>query len=232
MWWFHTVQFARNGYFVQLLLTSTLGMVALQALASRGTGTTDSLGWARAGIVGTWTVCTAAAGMIGYQRFQGTLVHLVRSPLAPWRVLLPVIGSASVVGVAALPIAAGAWALLGHPVHPSGPAPLIGAVLLLWVSCLSISAVVGALFVLSPNAMTYEGLLAVPLVLISGVFGTPAGLPSAVVGAAHVLPTRGAVEALLAVAAGKAPDPATVLGSLAAAICWLAVAHLATLEVI
>jgi ABC-2 type transport system permease protein len=227
MWLFHTSQFARNGYFAQLLVTSTLSMVALQALAARTPGARDvDLGWLRAGIVGTWTVCTVAAGMIGYQRFQGTLVHLVRTPLTVWRTLLPVVGAASVFGLAALPLAAVVSLLLGQPVSTSGLPSMLGATLLLWLACLAVSAVVAMVFVLTPNAMTYEALLAVPLVLASGVFGTPGALPGWAVALTHILPTRGAVDTLLTLASAGSASPVTIVGALIAAVGWLVVAHL------
>ncbi len=226
MWWFHTEQFARNGYFVQLLLTSTLGLVALQALAARAPGAQDTdLGWLRAGMVGTWTVCTVAAGMIGYQRFQGALVHLMRSPLPTYRTLLPVVGAASVFGLAALPLAAIASWATGQPVALGPLLPTIGAAAAFWLACLSVSAVVGMLFVLTPNAMTYEGLLAVPLVLASGVFGTPSGVPDLLVAVTHVLPTRSGVEVLQQAVHGSGPGPLLVLECLLVSAAWLLVAR-------
>lgn len=225
MWWFHTTQFARNGYFVQLLVTSTLGLVALQALAARGPWAQDvEVGWLRAGMVGTWTVCTVAAGMIGYQRFLGTLVHLMRSPLRTPRTLLPVVGAASVFGLLALPLAAAASALLRQPVALGAVLPTASAAVAFWLACLSVSAVVGMLFVLTPNAMTYEGLLAVPLVLASGVFGTPAGIPAAAVAVTHVLPTRSAVELLQGVTAGTQPSVVLVVECVVVSAAWLLVA--------
>lgn len=225
MWWFHTGQFARNGYFVQLLITTTLGVVALQALAARAPDARDvEIGWLRAGMVGTWTVCTVAAGMIGYQRFQGTLVHLMRSPLATPRALLPVVGAASVYGLAALPVAAGASWLLRQPVTVGSLLPTVGAALAFWIACLSVSAVVGMVFVLTPDAMTYESLLAVPLVLASGVFGTPAGVPGVVVALTHVLPTRSAVELLQHATVGSATPPLLIVECLAVSGVWIAVA--------
>jgi ABC-2 type transport system permease protein len=225
MWWFHTAQFARTGYFVQLLGTSTLGLAALQALAARAPGAQNTdIGWLRAGVVGTWTVCTVAAGMIGYQRFQGTLIHLVRSPLALPRALLPVVGAASVFGLAALPLAGGASWLLRQPVALGPLVPTAAAAAAFWLACFSVSATVGMLFVLTPNAMTYEGALAVPMVLASGVFGTPEGTPSTLVTLAHVLPTRAAVELLQQVTRGSSPTAGLVVECLVVSSLWIGIA--------
>lgn len=198
MWLFHLLRFSQNTYFVQVLATATASVFALQILAlhSIGEPTTDTV-WLRAAMVGAWSVSTAAAGMIGYQRFQGTLVHLVLSPMPIGRVLLPVVGSASLFGLAAFPLAAAGGAIARAPIH-------VGHVALLWVSsiafvlaCLAISTVIASLFVLTPNAMTYEALLVVPLVLLSGIFGQPHGPWAWLVPLMHALPTTPAVELLL-----------------------------------
>jgi len=228
MLWFHVRQFARNGYFVQLLITSTLTIVILQALAARApslgaasSGPALGLAWLRAGMLGTWTVCAVSSGMLGYQRFQGTLVYLVRSPHHPMRVLLPVLGAASVFGLLALPLAAIGSALLGEPVNHGGVVQMIMSGLTFWVACLAISSLIGMVFVLTPNAMTYEGLLSIPLVLVSGVFGTPAFLPNSILMAARILPTRSAVELLHQVSSGGRLDYLLLAESVAASLIWL-----------
>lgn len=224
MWLFHVRHFARNGFFVQLLVTTTIGMVALQALAGRAPGAGNELGWLRAGLVGTWTECTVAAGMLGYQRFQGTLVYLMRSALPSPRVLFPVVGAASVFGLAAFPLSIGSSLVLSQPVQVSSWMHLVMAVGVFWVACLSVSLVIGMLFVLTPNAMTYEGLLAIPILLASGIFGTPAGTPAWLVHAMRVLPLRSAVEAFSAPGAAARTSGSLVGESLAISVVWIAIA--------
>jgi ABC-2 type transport system permease protein len=226
MFGFHVRQFARNSYFVQLLLTSTLGVLILQELAARASGTDDdSTTWVRSGMVGMWTVGTVSAGMIGYQRYQGTLAYLVRTPLATPRTLLPVVGAASVFGMAAFPVAALGASALRENLASGQPLLLTGAILMFWLACFAVSSVVGMTFVLTPNAITYEGLLVVPLVLLSGVFGTPEHTPTILLSAAQALPTRVAAETLLAaVGAGQAPTPGSVALGLAVSIAWLVLA--------
>lgn len=100
---FHTRLFAGNSYFVQLMITSTVTILLMQYVASFASQSPESASsaWLRAGLVGTWTVCTVAAGLIGFQRFQGTLVHLVFTPTRAGSTLLPLIGSASAFGLLA-----------------------------------------------------------------------------------------------------------------------------------
>lgn len=198
MLWFQARLFGRNSYFSQLLVTSTLSVLALQLIAAHGNNipTSEPI-WLRSAVVGTWSVCTVAAGMIGFQRFQGTLVHLVMTPGPPSRTLLPLVGSAATFGLLAFPLAALVATAFGYaPQVFFWPGLIVGAVTF-WVACLSVSAVVAAVFVLTPNAITYEGLLAVPIILASGVFGFPQGLPYALTAVGYVLPTTSAVRILL-----------------------------------
>jgi ABC-2 type transport system permease protein len=209
---------------VQLLATSTVSILLLQVVAARtAPGADVESAWLRAGLVGTWTVATVAAGLIGFQRFQGTLVHLMMTPSRPARVVMPLVGSAATFGVLAFPLAGvSSWALGKSPHVASWPALSVG-VALYWVACLSLACTVSALFVLTPNAMTYEALLAIPLVLVSGVFGVPEALPKGLEAVTFVFPTTPAVRLILQ------PDVAFLpysLAAVSASVLWFAVAAL------
>lgn len=225
---FHLRIFAQNSYFSQLMVTSTLSVLALQLLVAQGTPQAQGQPiWLRSALVGTWTVSTVAAGMIGFQRFQGTLVHLLNSPRSEASNLLPLIASASTFGLLTFPLAGLVSSLLGYPPRVvSWPLFLLGA-FLFWLSALAISCLIAALFVLTPNAITYEGLLATPLILLSGIFGLPEGAPAWVQALSYLLPTSPAVELLLT---EPAPDRALVLmlACLLGVTAWLALAYYAT----
>ena len=73
-------QFLTVPYFIQLLISTVLGSVILQALAvhaaaqsSEGHSVDPTLAWTRAGIMGMWSVCIVSAGIINFERFRGTL---------------------------------------------------------------------------------------------------------------------------------------------------------------
>lgn len=225
MWAFHLRLFASNSYFSQLLVTSTLSVFALQWLASRHQGADpDALIWLRAGMVGTWTVCTVAVGMVGFQRFQGTLIHLVATPRPVARTMVPLIASAATFGLAAFPLAAVLAAVSGAPLQVGSWGALVGGVALLWVGCLALSSAIAAVFVLTPNAITYEGLLAIPLILLSGVFGLPAATPSPVIAITHLLPTTGATTLVSSAPAAGGPGLLPAATSAVASLCWFAFA--------
>lgn len=227
MLWFHARLFGRNTYFSQLLVTSTLAVLALQLLAAHANGVPDDEPiWLRSAIVGTWTVCTVAAGIVGFQRFQGTLVHLVMTPGSPSRTLLPLVGSAATFGLLSFPLAAITAAIFGYaPKVLSWPALITGTIGM-WAACLAISSVVAAIFVLTPNAFTYQGLLGVPLILVSGVFGVPAGFPEPLIAITYAIPTTAAVRILLEQPAGPQFGWLTIL-CLASSLLWFGASRLA-----
>ncbi len=220
---FHTRLFAGNSYFVQLMVTSTVTILLMQYVASFASHSPESASsaWLRAGLVGTWTVCTVAAGLIGFQRFQGTLVHLVFTPTRAGSTLLPLVGSASAFGLLAFPLTGLlAWILR---LHPQVSWQLVPAVFVFWLACLSISCAVAALFVLTPYAMTYEGLLVAPLILVSGIFGIPASIEHWAVPVSFLLPTSSAVRAVLDAGSAGTPEPSfwgTIVLSVAVSLAW------------
>ena len=86
---------------------------------------------------------------------------------------------------------------------------------LYWLACLSVSVVVAATFVFTRNAIAYEPLLLVPMIVLSGVFGSP--LPQlAAVG--WVIPTSHAIAVLIT----PNIDPGRIVATLAVSAAWLA----------
>lgn len=76
-------QFLTVPYFIQLLISTVLGSVIIQALAvhaaaqsSEGHSVDPTLAWTRAGIVGMWSVCIVSAGIINFERFQIGRAHV------------------------------------------------------------------------------------------------------------------------------------------------------------
>ena len=143
-------QFLTVPYFIQLLISTVLGSVIIQALAvhaaaqsSEGHSVDPTLAWTRAGIVGMWSVCIVSAGIINFERFRGTLVYLCSGSISPVRVLAAIVASASIVGLAALPLSWLIWALV--TLNPQvtdfsalWPRYVLG-VPLLWLACLSVT---------------------------------------------------------------------------------------------
>ncbi|PID96812.1 MAG: hypothetical protein CSA84_03350 [Actinomycetales bacterium] len=174
MVWFHTRRFWAVPFFVQLLLISTTQVVCLQALAHHAGSAAGTQGWIRAALVGMWMVSTVSAGIVGFQRFQGTLVHLVRSPRPTWQSTGPVVAAVAALGLFCIPVALLLAIALGMPVAGSIDGRAVGGLILFWLATIVMASLIATLFVLSRYATTYEGLIGAPLVLLSDIFGHPA----------------------------------------------------------
>lgn len=171
MAWFHTRRLWGTSFFVQLLVLSVAQIVCLQALSAQA-GLAASGGWIRASLVGIWTVSTVSAGIIGFQRLSGTLVHLVRSPRPAWQALAPVVAAVSTLGSVAVPLSLALSALLRQPID-GVTGRTAGGLVLFWAGSFVMATVVSSVFVLSRYATTYEALIGIPLVLLSDIFGHP-----------------------------------------------------------
>lgn len=176
---FHVRQFVSVPYFIQLMVTTTVATALVQFLGFRAFGDiTETQGWLRAGIIGMWTTATCAAGIIGFERYKGTLIYLVSAPIGALRSLAAVVASAASFGLAAFPVAWVTWALCSGSFSFSVFSwHLVFGVILLWVGCVVASFLVAAVFVLTPNAISYEGLLLVPMFLASGILFTTTPMP-------------------------------------------------------
>lgn len=172
---FHLAQFSRNSYFVQLLLTSTLSIFLIQTLAAKPLGSDSEGIWLRSGMYGCWAVATISSGLIGFQRFQGTLTYLAYGPSGPSLPLGTLVATAATFGLLAFPLSFVASWLAGHdPAVSVGTGAAVLGIVLFWTGSVALSLVLAALFVLTPNAIAYEGAVVIPIVLLSGVFAGPA----------------------------------------------------------
>lgn len=203
MFFFQLAMVLRTPYFVELLITSTLSIFALQWLGDP----TNPEVVLRAGLVGMWTMSTVSAGLIGFQRHLGTLVPLLMGPRAPGWPLAALVFSAATFGLLAFPLAAALGLIAGTP-FPHLDIPGIAAY---WLACCALCSVIAPLFVLTPNAATYEPLLGAPIVLASGIFGY-----AALTGTwSRIFPTRWAVAMLQG-------EPSSLIGAVAVSAAWLA----------
>jgi ABC-2 type transport system permease protein len=195
MLWFQVRVFAHVGYFIQLMVVSTLSAGLLQRLAL-GSGAMGADVWLRTAEIGLWTTCTASAGIIGFQRFQGTLAPLLIGRQSAAKTLSSVVAAGSTFGLLAFPLSAILIKLLGGPVWITWQT-VLGTVLV-WFGAMTVSFVVASIFVLTPNATTYEVVVLVPILLFSGIFGFPGWLPQSVASVLLVIPLTGSVQYLAA----------------------------------
>lgn len=201
--WFHLRDFSSTPYFIELVVISTISACVIQRMGVRAWGGDSYDAFIRSFIIGLWGSCTAAAGIIGFERSKGTLIYLVSSRTNSYTALVSVVVSASTFGLAALPLSLVIWLFPGDSAMAIQdlvkrlPQIIIG-LLLLWVATSVIACVVAALFVLTPNATTYEGLILVPALFLSGTFsGTGEGMIEDIVRvSAFIFPPTSAVATL------------------------------------
>ena len=231
MTWFQVREFMSVPYFIQVMAVATISITLVQFLAYRAWGGDPQTLWLRSGIIGMWTSSISSAGILGFERYKGTLVHLVLARISPIRPLAAVVSAAATFGIAALPLAWATWALVSHSsgfdaaVDGATIGRLVLAVLLLWVGCLSITFVIAAIFVLTPNAISYEDLLVQPILIASGILFTQQAPPSWLAVIGWLIPIHEPARMLM-----HDMPPLDLLTSSAVSVvvslCWFAAAGL------
>ena len=221
---FHARQLLRTSFFLQQALLAPLAFYLLRALGERGTGRHLSGDlWVDAAIAGLWATTTLAVGIIGFQRFQGTLEHLAMSTLAPGTVFSALAAAATLIGLIGVPGCVLAQVLLARrlDISISDALGLVAAV----IACCASASLLASLFVLLRSAVVYEPLILAPVWLLTGVVIPVASLPSWLRPIAWVHPLTAAV---LATRASKLAEALGYVGwSLVIAGLWLAAAHVA-----
>lgn len=164
--------YIKNSYFVNLVIIETSSMLLYEYLAGYVDHNYSGQEWLIAGIMGTWSSCTTSAGALGYQRRQGTLSHLLNTAIPHEEALLTVLSPAAIYGLIAFPLAGIETIILKMPLNNLSWQLLLG-VFLLWIACIILSYFISLFFILSRNAIAYEQLIFLPILLLSGLLSVP-----------------------------------------------------------
>ncbi|QTJ37483.1 multidrug ABC transporter permease [Dolosigranulum pigrum] len=168
--WFHFKLYTKNSYFVWLPISSTISIFLLQYLGAYASGTLASSNiWLISGTFGMWASTTTAAGSIGFQRYMGTLQYIVNTRIDDRVSVAAAITPASTYGLLAYLVALVMSVILRVGIHGLTIGTVL-AIISLWLSALIMSLFIAAFFVFTPNAMTYEELIMIPILLLSGLF--------------------------------------------------------------
>lgn len=171
LFWFQFKLYISNQYFFWLTITSTVSIFVLQyTIAYANHGLNDPMVWIRSAVFGLWASCTTAAGSIGYQRFQGTLPYIINTRYDERASLIALLLPASSYGLLAFPLS---FLLAKIFSVATGTIDLkfIGIVILLWIAAATMDILIAAFFTLTPNALVYEALINIPILLLTGLFG-------------------------------------------------------------
>lgn len=164
--------YVKNSYFVNLVLVETTMMLLYEYLAHYISHSYTGQEWLIAGIMGTWASCTTSAGALGFQRFQGTLMYLLNTAISQEKVLLATLSPTAIYGLVAFPLAGIEATILGMPIHFLDWQLVLG-VFLLWLAATVLSYFISLFFLLTKNAMQYEELILLPILLLSGLLTIP-----------------------------------------------------------
>jgi ABC-2 type transport system permease protein len=215
---FHVRQLASTSFFVQLAITAPISFVLLRTLGSLGAGTeVPRLLWADGAIAGCWATTTTAVGLIGYQRFQGTLPHLVFTRLPLDSVFGALTTAAALLGLIGLPISIALHLMLSGSISVTAPAAIGFGMAVL--ACIVSAGVLSSLFVLSRRALAFEPITLMPIWLLAGLVVPLTDLPVWLQPIALIHPLTSAVE--LTRQSDLGTSVPWILGSVAVDTLWV-----------
>ncbi|MBP2058725.1 ABC-2 type transport system permease protein [Lactobacillus colini] len=171
--------YVKNSYFVNLVLIETTMMLLYEYLSKYISQDYTGLEWLVAGIMGTWASCTTSAGALGYQRFQGTLMYLLNTAIPREEVLLATLSPAALYGLVAFPLAGIESLILRMPLKYVDWQLLLG-IILFWLASVVLSYFISLFFLLIRNAMQYEQLVLLPILLLSGMLAVPSSIENVI----------------------------------------------------
>lgn len=170
---FHLKQYSKNSYFFVNVILSTATLILFQYIAASIYGETlHDVVWLRSGIFGLWAAGTTAAGIIGIQKWQGTLLYLINNPVSDYISLAAVVIPAATFGLLSLPIAYITVSLLNGAFLQLTWTHLL-YIVLLWIGAVVLDLCIATLFVLTSDAIIYEELISLPILILSGLFALP-----------------------------------------------------------
>ncbi|WP_204120534.1 MULTISPECIES: multidrug ABC transporter permease [Levilactobacillus] len=227
LFWFHLKIYAANQYFLWLTISSTVSIFLIQYVAAYVTHQlSDPSLWVRSGVFGLWSSATTAAGCIGFQRFQGTLPYLINTRIDDRLSLVALLLPASSFGLLAFPIAYVMAVMLGVA-HGNLSIRLGLLIFALWLAAALMDFLVAAFFLLTTNAIVYEELITIPLLLASGLFSSAAVFQPFLAPFQWLIPLSAPVHALLG-QSGRF----NLAGFLVSCALWLAVTWIATNKIL
>lgn len=223
LFWFHLKLYAGNQYFLWLTISSTVSIFLIQYVMAYVTHQlSDPNLWVRSGVFGLWSSATTAAGCIGFQRYQGTLPYLINTRIDERLSLVALLLPASSFGLLAFPISYALALLLGVG-HSNLSLTLFLSVLALWLAAALMDLLVAALFLLTTDAIVYEELITIPLLLASGLFGSTSILKPILTFFQWLIPLSAPVHALL-----NNQGHLDLLPFLTSCLLWLVITWLAS----
>lgn len=170
--WFQLKSLAKTTFFLQNAILAPVCFALMKIVAYYGfshdcTNFLNNI-WVDSSIAGLWSATTTAVGIIGYQRYLGTLQYLTLSVISPAAVFLPIVGSAALLGCIGMPLAIITVVVFCHGFFMITFTQLVGY-LLSMLACVASAALLSGIFVLCRKATVYEGLILIPVWMLCGI---------------------------------------------------------------
>ena len=203
---------------IQPIIFATIAFYMFEAGGQAGTLLYAALG---AGMMGIWsTVLFGSGGMIGWQRWQGTLELGVAAPPALTLVYLPFALANAVIGAYAL-VATLVWGRLffGVPLHFEHPWLFALAVPVTVLSLGMLGLLMASTFILYRHANALSNLLEYPIWVLSGLLFSISVLPEWSHWVSYLLPPYWGIQAIRHAALGGPVWGAIAMSALLGAIC-------------
>lgn len=156
----------------------------------------DKYLWIRAAIVGLWSSATTSAGAISFQKYQQTLDAVMNQETDEREALSVLVLPAIVFGFLSFPLSYLLTIIFRMKAYFDLEQLLIGGILLL-LSAGIMSLFIAIFFVLTNDAIIYEQLIDIPIVLLSGVFGFPTGFEWLGTVTRWLIPVTGPIRILM-----------------------------------
>ncbi|OTA25568.1 hypothetical protein B9G54_07385 [Alloscardovia macacae] len=197
---FQLKSLAHTSFFMMNAVLTPLCFLLMKAVADAGGAQSGGVSvavaapaWVDASMAGLWSSTTLAVGIIGYQRYVGTLQYLATSVVPPAQVFLPIVAAAAMLGCVGVPVSWVTESVLKARFVPVAGLQLFGYCLAV-LACVASAALLAGLFVLFSRATVYEPLILLPIWMLSGIVANTDSLPEVVRGIALFHPLTSAVR--------------------------------------
>ncbi len=195
--YYHWKIYSRNSYFVTLLISTTLSFTSIEfVMASIYNSDLVRNIWLAGGVFGFWNLCVTSAGSINFQKRQQTLTYLVNNEVSDLESILSLLIAPATFGLLAFPISYVYSIMLGN--YPSEMSlSIILAIILLYIGGIILSLLIASVFILTKNAIIYEKLLVVPILIISGLLVLPNDLSNNLNMFEYIVPISAPIKYLI-----------------------------------
>ncbi|MDD7758037.1 MAG: multidrug ABC transporter permease [Aerococcus suis] len=217
---FHLKVYINNQYFLWLPIISTATIFVVQYLTAYAYNQlNDHTLWIRSAIFGLWTSATTSTGAISFQKHQGTLPYLINTGINELISLTALILPAYLFGLIAFPLSYILAIIFQVNVLPI-TLEFILMIFMLWLSVAIMDMLIAAFFVLTPNAIVYEELIHIPILLCSGLLGSSGFFKSLTLYTQWVIPLVYPIQKMI----GEEPFIYSIWSYLFSSLTWIILA--------